>query len=91
MQDANGKLFSQWNNNYSKIVKKVLNGKRTIQEAKNYMEKEYIYDGSSQKAFRYLMDVHPSDSNLERKLYCLLEDAVNLGHGKDLNFENVFR
>jgi hypothetical protein len=85
MQDINGKLISQWNGDYWKLHNKVLNGKRTIQEAKHYMDKNYIENRDN------LAYVHPSDHFLEMKFYNELCDAVKLGFGKDLNFENVFR
>lgn len=90
MQNMNGDLVSQWGNDYWKIHNKVLNRKRTIQEAKTYMEENYI-DPCITKAFKYLMYVHPQDSALERKFYNNLCDAVRLGHGKDFDFEEVFR
>lgn len=91
MQDINGKLTSQWNNDYWKLHNKVLNGKRNIQQAKSYMETNYIDACNSRKAFTYLMYVHPQDSILEANFYNLLCDAVKMGHGADTNFNNVFR
>lgn len=90
MQDIKGNLVAQWNGDYWKLHKHILNGKRTIQQAKFYMEENYI-DSNNRKAFTYLMYAHPQDMRLEEKLYQLLCDAVKLGYGKDLNFENVFR
>ena len=82
---------SVWNNDYWKLYKIILNGKRTIQEAKFYMEKNYIYDGNSRTAFNHSIFVNPNDSILEYKLYNQICDAVKLGFGKDINFEKAFR
>jgi len=90
MQDISGNIISKWSGDFNRIQSNILNGRRTVQQAKIFMEKEYI-DPSITKAFKYLMYVHPQDSILERRFYSLICDAVKLGFGKDLNFENVFR
>ena len=92
MQDIDGKIIMQWNNDYWKLSKKVFNnGKRNILQAKKFMEENYIYTGDNRNAFTYLMYAHPKDIDLENKLYLQITEAIKLGHGKDFNFEKVFR
>jgi len=80
-----------WPNGVNQILSKVLNGKRTILEARNYMDQNYII-GESRKAFKHVAFENTSaDTFNELKVYNLLNDAIKLGHGKDLNLESVFR
>lgn len=79
-------------NGVNQIIKKVLNGKRTLQEAKAYMLKFYVYDGNSRKAFNHVSyEATSIDITNELKVFNLIVDAIKLGYGKDLNFENVYR
>jgi len=79
-----------WTKGVNQILSKVLNGKRTIQEAFNYLEENYT--GDSRKAFNHkCFESTSSDTTHELKVYHLLHDAIKLGHGKDLNFESVYR
>ena len=79
-----------WPNGVNEIISKVLNGKRTIQQAKDYLHRNYT--GDSRKAFNHAAyETTGADITAELIVYGLLKDAIKLGHGKDLNFENVFR
>ena len=79
-----------WPNGVNQILSKALNGKRTIQEAFNYLEENYT--GEGRKAFKHVTFENTSaDTFNELKVYHLLHDAIKLGHGKDLNLESVFR
>ena len=79
-----------WKDGVNEIIKHVLNGKRTIQEAKNYMENNFV--GDSRKSFNHVCFENTSNDTFnELKVYNMLKDAIKLGHGKDLNFEIVFR
>lgn len=81
-----------WKNGINEIIKTVLNGKRTIQEAKFYMLKNYIYDGNSRKAFNHVAyETTPADTVAEATFYNYLQDAIKLGYGKDKDFNRVFR
>ena len=79
-----------WKDGVNEIIKKVLNGKRTIQQAKFYMEENYV--GDTRKAFNHkAFETTSTDTTAELTVYNLLKDAIKLGRGKDLNFEIVFR
>lgn len=79
-----------WKDGTNEIIKKVLNGKRTIQQAKFYMEENYV--GDNRKCFNHqAYDTTSADTTAELRVYNMLKDAIKLGHGKDLNFEKVFR
>jgi hypothetical protein len=79
-----------WKNGVNQIIKLVLNGKRTIQEAKIYMEKNFV--GDDRKAFKHkAFETTSADTTCELKVYNMLKDAIKLGKGKELNFNNVFR
>lgn len=85
-------INNYWKNGVNEIIKKVLNGKRTIQQAKFYMEQNYIYDGESRKSFNHVSyEATSADQTNEMTVYNLLCDAIKLGHGKDLSFELVYR
>lgn len=79
-----------WPGGVNEIIQKILNGKRTIQQAKFYMEQKYV--GDSREVFNHQAYIATSaDQTAEMTVYNLLKDAIKLGHGKDLNFERVFR
>jgi hypothetical protein len=81
---------SYWKDGMNQIIKHVLNGKRTIQEAKTYMEKNYV--GEDRKAFKHMaFETTSSDTTHELKVYHMLRDAIKLGGGKEISFETVFR
>lgn len=77
-------------NGVNEILKKVLNGKRTIREAFNYLEENFT--GETRKAFNWKCYLATStDQTNAMTVYNLLHDAIKLGHGKDYNFESVYR
>lgn len=79
-----------WENGVNSILKKVLNGKRTIQEAFVYLENNFT--GDSRMSFNHkAFEATSNDVTAELTVYNLLKDAIKLGHGKDTTFENVYR
>jgi hypothetical protein len=83
--------MNYWKDGVNGIIKHVLNGKRTIQQAKFYMDDNYII-GDSTKAFKHqAFEATSNDTHNELKAYNLLNDAIKLGHGNDKSFEIVFR
>lgn len=79
-----------WSNGVNEIIKKILNGKRTIQQAKFYMEQKYV--GDTREAFNHQAYIATSaDQTAEMTVYNMLKDAIKLGYGNDFNFERVFR
>lgn len=81
---------SYWKDGQHSIIKLVLNGKRTVQQAKVYLEENFV--GDSRKAFKHAaFETTSGDITNELKVYLILKDAIKLGAGNDLNFEKVFR
>ena len=79
-----------WKNGVNEIIKKILNGNRTITEAKKYLESYYI--GDTRKAHEHqCYESTSKDQFAELTVYHLLRDAIKLGYGKDNNLETVFR
>jgi hypothetical protein len=79
-----------WVGGVNEIIKKVLNGKRTIQQAKVYLEENFV--GDTRKAFKHAAwESTSSDTTHELTVYKMLKDAIKLGFGKDFNLEGVFR
>lgn len=79
-----------WKDGINQIIKKVLNGKRTIQQAKFYMDDNYT--GDNRKSFNHqAFEATSADTTAELTFYNMLKDAIKLGYGKDYNFESVFR
>jgi len=79
-----------WQGGVNEIIGKILNGKRTIQDAKFYMEYKFV--GDSREAFNHKAYIATSaDQTAEMTVYNMLNDAIKLGYGKDSNFERVFR
>lgn len=83
-------MTNYWTNGVNQIISKVLNGKQTVQEAKIYMELNYV--GDNRKAFKHVCWENTStDTFNELTVYNLLKDAIKLGTGKDLDLNGVFR
>lgn len=80
-----------WTDGVNQIIRKVLNGKRTIQEAKEYMDKYYTGNDNKRSFNHKAFETTSGDTTAELKVYNMLKDAIKLGHGKDYNFEIVFR
>lgn len=79
-----------WKDGVNQIIKQVLNGKRTVQEAKKYIEDNYT--GETRKAFNHMaFEATSADQTAEMTVYNLLKDAIKLGYGKDYNLERAFR
>lgn len=79
-----------WKNGVNDILKKVLNGKRTIQEARFYMEKHYV--GQTREAIVHqAFETTGGDITNEATVYNLIKDAIKLGYGKDTSLDRCFR
>jgi hypothetical protein len=79
-----------WKDGVNQIIKKVLNGKRTIQQALFYMDDNFT--GDNRRSFNHqAFEATSSDTRNEMEVYNLLKDAIKLGYGKDYNFERVYR
>lgn len=66
-------IKSYWKDGQHSIIKLVLNGKRTIQQAKNYMEANFV--GDSRKAFKHTaFEATSGDIANELKVYTLLKE-----------------
>ena len=80
-----------WKNGVNEIISHVLYGKRTIQQAKFYMDENYV-GSENRKAFNHMaVDATSADQTNEMTVYNLLNDAIKLGHGSDKSLEAVFR
>ncbi|RNB59505.1 hypothetical protein EDM57_05025 [Brevibacillus gelatini] len=79
-----------WENGVNEIIASVLNGKRTIQQAKFYMEQKYV--GDNRRSFNHAaFEATSDDITAELTVYNLLKDAIKLGHGNDTSLDCVFR
>lgn len=74
----------------NELLKKALNGRRTVQQAIAYLDDNYT--GSSRAAFKHqAFDATSDDMTIELEVLQMLKYAAKRGYGTDTTLERAFR
>jgi len=85
-----GKYLYYWQGGINEMIKRVLNGKRTLQQAFEYIQQNYT--GDTKTAFNHVaFNTTTDDAFIELEFKDMLKHAIKSGYGKDYNFEKAYR